>query len=102
MESEQNIMANGYITQIIGPVIDVRFAMEDLPNINDAVAIQFGDKVIYAEVMQQRGEGVVRCVSFSPTEGLTRGAEVTATGSPIRVPVGERITGRLFNAIGQP
>ena len=94
-------MAKGYVSQIIGPVIDIRFAMEDLPKINDAVAIQFGEKVIYAEVMQQRGDGVVRCVSFSPTEGLTRGAEVTATGSPIKVPVGEKITGRLFNAIGQ-
>ena len=52
-------MAKGYVSQIIGPVIDIRFAMEDLPNINDAVAIQFGDAVIYAEVMQQRGDGVV-------------------------------------------
>jgi len=55
-------MAKGYITQIIGPVVDVRFAQEDLPNLNDAVAIHFGDRLIYAEVMQQRGDGIVRCV----------------------------------------
>jgi F-type H+-transporting ATPase subunit beta len=95
-------MAKGYITQIIGPVIDVRFAPEDIPDLNDAVAVQFGDHLIYAEVMQQRGEGIVRCVSFSPTEGLTRGAEVSSTGSPVKVPVGAQIAGRLFNALGEP
>ena len=95
-------MAKGYITQIIGPVIDARFPPESLPNINDAVAIQFGKRLIYAEVMQHRGEGVVRCVSFSPTEGLTRNAEVTATGAPVMVPVGAQITGRLFNVLGEP
>jgi len=95
-------MAKGYITQIIGPVVDVRFAQEDLPNLNDAVAIHFGDRLIYAEVMQQRGDGIVRCVSFAPTEGLTRNMEVTSTGSPVKVPVGAQITGRLFNVLGEP
>jgi F-type H+-transporting ATPase subunit beta len=74
----------------------------EVPMINDAVKIKFGEGWITAEVLQQRGNGIVRCVSFEPTEGLSRGAETESTGAPVKVPVGERITGRLFNALGQP
>ena len=95
-------MAIGYVVQIIGPVIDCRFPDNEVPMINDAVKIKFGEGWITAEVLQQRGDGIVRCVSFEPTEGLSRGAETESTGSPVLVPVGERITGRLFNALGQP
>jgi F-type H+/Na+-transporting ATPase subunit beta len=95
-------MAIGYVVQIIGPVIDCRFPDNEVPMINDAVKIKFGNGWITAEVLQQRGNGIVRCVSFEPTEGLARGAETESTGSPVLVPVGERITGRLFNALGQP
>ena len=95
-------MAIGYVIQIIGPVIDCRFPDNEVPMINDAVKIRFGSGWITAEVLQQRGNGIVRCVSFEPTEGLARGAETESTGAPVMVPVGERITGRLFNALGQP
>ena len=95
-------MSLGKVVQIIGPVIDCSFNKKDMPRINDAVKISLGTGDIYAEVLQQRGNGIVRCVSFNATEGLTRGLLVEALGSPIKVPVGERITGRLFNALGQP
>jgi len=95
-------MALGYVTQIIGPVIDCQFPENEIPQINHAVKIVHGDRTITAEVLQQRGQGIVRCVSFEPTEGLSRGAGVESTGSPVLVPVGERITGRLFDALGRP
>ncbi|MEA4888706.1 MAG: F0F1 ATP synthase subunit beta [Clostridiaceae bacterium] len=95
-------MATGYVTQIIGPVIDIRFAENELPDINEAINIQNGQQRICVEVMQQRGEGIVRCVSFSPTEGMIRGAEAFSTGAPVMVPVGEMITGRMFNVLGEP
>ena len=95
-------MATGYVTQIIGPVLDIRFAENELPGINEAIQIRNGQQMIVAEVMQQRGEGIVRCVSFSPSEGMIRGAEAISTGSPVMVPVGEKITGRLFNVLGEP
>lgn len=95
-------MPTGYVTRIIGPVIDIQFSEEDLPAINDAVVIELEAKKITVEVMQQRGAGVVRCVSFAPTEGLKRGLPAEGTGSPVKVPVGETITGRLFNVLGEP
>lgn len=95
-------MAIGKIEQIIGPVIDCKFNKGEVPHINDAVCIRMGNNVVLAEVLQQRGEGVVRCVSFNPTEGLMRGIDVESMGSPIKVPVGENIMGRIFNSTGMP
>ena len=95
-------MASGYVTQIIGPVIDIRFLKQEVPAIHEAVEIRGDNSLTVVEVMQQRGDGVVRCVSFSPTEGLMRGMEAIATGSPLKVPVGEEIAGRLFNVLGEP
>lgn len=95
-------MSIGYVTQVIGPVVDCQFPENEIPPIKDAVKIKFMDTHIYAEVLQQRGSGIVRCVSFEATEGLARGAEVLSMDSPIKVPVGERITGRLFDALGRP
>lgn len=95
-------MALGYVIEIIGPVVDCQFPDTEIPRINDAVKIKHGEGWIIAEVLQQRGSGIVRCVSFEPTEGLSRGVEVESMDSPVKVPVGERITGRLFNALGQP
>lgn len=95
-------MAIGYVTQIIGPVLDIQFKETELPGINEAINIPSGDRIVCVEVMQQRGNGVVRCVSFAPTEGMVRGAEAQSTGAPVTVPVGEHITGRLFNVLGQP
>ena len=95
-------MATGYITQIIGPVLDIRFQEDELPGINEAVIVKNGSETTYVEVMQQRGAGIVRCVSFAPTEGLVRGAQAESTGSPVMVPVGEKIAGRMFNVLGEP
>ena len=102
-------MAAGRVVQIIGPVIDCEFDKSELPKINDGVRIitnidgvTRSDRDVFAEVLQQRGNGIVRCVSFNATEGLMRGLACESLGSPIMVPVGENITGRLFNALGQP
>lgn len=94
-------MASGYITQIIGPVLDVRFPQTAIPALHEAIEIMTDPKIV-AEVMQQCGDGVVRCVSFSPTDGLMRGLEAVATGEAVKVPVGDKIAGRLFNVLGEP
>ena len=88
-------MAEGKIIQIIGPVIDCEFAEHEVPLIKTEVKIQAEDRIVSAEVMQQRGEGVARCVSFEATEGLARGMKAISTGAPVLVPVGENNTGRL-------
>ncbi|MBR6881071.1 MAG: F0F1 ATP synthase subunit beta [Clostridiales bacterium] len=101
-------MATGKTVQIIGPVIDCEFRLGEVPKINDAVRIivsetgEESDKDVYAEVLQQRGHGVVRCVSFNATEGLMRGMRAESLGSSVQVPVGEKNMGRLFNVLGQP
>ncbi len=122
-------MAIGKVTQIIGPVIDCEFDRSELPKINEAIRINkrsnedqpesveeeegtaapakdaFKENAadyVYAEVLQQRGSGVVRCVSYNPTEGLIRGLPCESLGSSIKVPVGENIAGRLFDALGRP
>jgi F-type H+/Na+-transporting ATPase subunit beta len=95
-------MATGYVTQIIGPVLDIRFPEQEIPGINEAIIIHSDSRTITAEVMQQRGDGIVRCVSYSATEGMVRGVEAQSTGSAITVPVGDAIIGRLFNVLGEP
>ena len=102
-------MAIGKVIQIIGPVIDCEFERGDVPKVNDAVRILVSkdpnvrsDNDVFAEVLQQRGNNTVRCVSFNATEGLMRGLPVESLGSPFKVPVGEKITGRLFDALGRP
>jgi F-type H+-transporting ATPase subunit beta len=95
-------MALGYVVQIIGPVLDCQFSDNEVPMINHAVKVKIGEGWVTAEVLQQRGKGVVRCVSFEPTEGMSRGAEVESMDAPVKVPVGEHITGRLFDALGRP
>ena len=93
-------MSNGVISQIIGPVIDVKFEQASMPRILSAVRIPFGDKVIVAEAAQHLGDDVVRCIALSSTDGLKRGMEVIDTGGPITVPVGKEVLGRLFNVLG--
>lgn len=95
-------MTLGYVVQIMGPVIDCRFKKGGLPRIHDAVKIKKGEQWIWAEVLQQRGDNVVRCVSFDATEGLGRGTAVQGMGKPVMVPVGEGLRGRLVNALGEP
>lgn len=94
-------MKKGYITQVIGPVVDIRFD-EDLPPINNAIKIPFKDDEIVVEVSQHTGDNTVRCVAMSSTDGLKRGMECFDTGGPISVPVGEGTLGRMFNVLGKP
>jgi len=93
----------GKIAQVIGPVVDVKFDSKDaqLPNIYDSLVItrENGAKVIL-ECQQHIGENTIRAISMDSTDGLSRGNEVVATGSPILMPVGEEIKGRLFNVVG--
>jgi len=90
----------GTIHQIIGPVIDIKFLPEEMPELLNAIHIDFSDRDIVAEVAQHIGDDVVRCVALSSTDGLTRGMEATDSGAPISVPVGKEVLGRLFNVIG--
>ncbi|MBO5973222.1 MAG: F0F1 ATP synthase subunit beta [Clostridia bacterium] len=92
----------GTVTQIIGPVLDIRFADNELPELLNAIEIPLGDTVITAEVAQHIGDNVVRCIAMASTDGLQRGAQATDTGEPIRVPVGEECLGRVFNLLGDP
>ncbi|MCC5658294.1 F0F1 ATP synthase subunit beta [Nostoc sp. XA010] len=97
----------GYITQIIGPVVDVKFPGGKLPQIYNALKIvgtnEAGQEInITVEVQQLLGDNQVRTVAMSSTEGLVRGFEVTDTGAPITVPVGKATLGRIFNVLGEP
>ena len=98
--AEQNI---GKITQIIGAVLDIKFAAGNLPEINDAIKItnKDGSKLV-VEVAQHLGDDIVRCIAMGPTDGLVRGMSAEATGAPISVPVGENTLGRMFNVLGEP
>merc|ERR1711957_505019 len=92
----------GFISQIIGPVVDVEFPNGELPKIYNALIITSGDLSIVCEVQQLLGNNKVRAVSMTSTDGLKRGAEVSDTGSPISVPVGTGTLGRIFNVLGEP
>jgi F-type H+-transporting ATPase subunit beta len=93
----------GKVVQVIGPVVDVEFDSERLPDIYSALEIDRpGDARLVLEVQQNLGNGVVRCISMDATEGLQRGTEVRDTGAPISVPVGRKTLGRMFNVIGDP
>lgn len=92
----------GKLTQIIGAVLDVKFEGA-LPEINEAIKITMKEgNTLVVEVAQHLGDDTVRCVAMGPTDGLVRGMEAVATGSPITVPVGEHTLGRIFNVLGEP
>jgi len=93
-------MMKGYITEVQGPVVDVLFPEGRLPFIKDALTVQNGEHKCVMEVAQHMGGNVVRCIMLSPSEGLCREMEVIAEGGGIRVPVGDRTLGRLFNVTG--
>jgi len=95
-------MNKGKISQVIGPVVDVRFEDGHLPEINTALTIERDSGVLTLEVAQHTGNQVVRTVAMSSTDGLERGLEVTNTGKPISVPVGPNTLGRMFNVTGEP
>jgi len=92
----------GYVTQVIGPVLDVEFPSGKLPRVYNAIDVKSGDSTIVCEVQQLLGDNRVRAVSMSSTDGLQRGVEVIDTGAPISVPVGTQTLGRIFNVLGQP
>ena len=92
----------GKIHQIIGPVIDIKYHPDEMPQLLNAIEIPFGDKKIVAEVHQHIGDDEVRCVALSSTDGLSRGMDAYDTGEPIKVPVGPEVLGRLFNVLGDP
>ncbi len=92
----------GRLTQIVGAVLDIKFE-DSLPEINEAIRIKRQDGTnLVVEVAQHLGNDTVRCVAMGPTDGLVRGMDAIATGSPIRVPVGEKTLGRIFNILGEP
>ena len=95
-------MANntGIVYQVMGPVVDVRFADGALPAIYNALTVPIGDRVLTVEVAQHVGDNVARCIAMASTDGLQRGVTVTDTGHPIEVPVGEETLGRIFNVLG--
>ena len=94
-------MKNGKIVQVLGPVVDVEFPDNDLPYIKDALEVDNHGKKCVMEVAQHVGNNTVRCIMLSASEGLSRDMEVVATGSGIKVPVGNQTLGRLFNVLGE-
>lgn len=92
----------GKIIQIVGVVVDVEFAGDALPAIYDALTIAHGEDTVTLEVAQHLDERTVRAIALQSTDGLKRGQEVVATGSPINVPVGVETQGRMFNVVGEP
>lgn len=97
-------MTKGKIVQVLGPVVDVEFEGTDgsgLPFIRDALEVDYGGKRRVMEVAQHMGEGTVRCIMLSSSDGLYKDMEVTVNSSCIRVPVGEKTLGRLFNVLGE-
>ncbi|MDO4273807.1 MAG: F0F1 ATP synthase subunit beta [Eubacteriales bacterium] len=94
-------MNKGKIVQVMGPVVDVVFEEGQIPDIKDALEVDNNGKRCVMEVSQHMGNRIVRCIMLGASEGLTRDREVTATGSGIKVPVGEKTLGRLFNVLGE-
>ena len=96
--ANQNI---GTIVQVIGAVLDIRFAPEHLPNLLNAIEIDNAGKKLTVEVAQHIGDDVVRCIAMGSTDGLVRGMDAVDTGASIKVPVGEQTLGRIFNLLGE-
>ena len=103
MANEVNSVQNiGTVIKVIGPVVDIRFPEDRLPEIMNAIEIQNGDKKLTVEVAQHVGDNVVRCIAMSSTDGLVRGTDALDTGKGITVPVGPETLGRIFNVLGEP
>ena len=92
----------GMVAQVMGPVVDVRFAEGCLPPINNALEIMIGERRLVVEVAQHIGDSTARCIAMSSTDGLKRDSEAVDTGKPISVPVGRETLGRIFNVLGEP
>ncbi len=103
LDNTEVLSGFGRITQIVGPVIDVEFKSDELPEIYDALEIiNDNNEKTTAEVQQLLGQNIVRSVAMSSTDGLKRGMKVINTKSPIKVPVGDGILGRILNVLGDP
>lgn len=101
--SEKKTLNKGYIIQVQGPIVDVKFSDGTLPQLLNAIEIKLSNgETLVTEVMQHIGDDVARSVAMGPTEGLARGIEAIDTGAPIQVPVGEKTLGRMFNILGNP
>src|SRR6476661_479799 len=103
-QKSATVGATGRVVQVTGPVVDIEFPADRLPNIYNAVEItvQGQEETLVAEVQQHLGNDWVRAVAMSSTDGLERGASAVDTGAPITVPVGEGTLGRIFNVLGRP
>jgi len=99
-------MAEGRVVQVIGPVVDIRFPPEQLPEIQEAIEISIGHgsetRRLVLEVALHLGNETVRTIALAPTEGLVRDTPAQSTGGPIKIPVGPGVLGRLFNLLGEP
>ena len=92
----------GVVSQVMGPVVDVRFQEGALPDIYNALTMPVGERTLTVEVAQHIGDNVARCIAMASTDGLQRGTQVTDTGKAISVPVGHETLGRIFNVLGEP
>lgn len=97
-------MFKGKVVQVIGPSVDIQFSEKEGPQLLNALRIEYPDKKInlVLEVAQEIGNNTVRCFALGPTDGLVRGMEASDTGTPISVPVGKQVLGRIFNLLGEP
>ena len=95
-------MERGIVKKVIGPVVDVHFPSGKLPDLYNAVEISLPDRKVTLEVVQEIGNGTVRCIALASTDGISRGLEAVDTGAPISMPVGEATLGRMFNVVGEP
>ncbi len=98
----KNEVKNGYVLQIIGPVIDVKFDGIYLPKIHEKLVIYEDDIIVPLEVLAHAKKGVARCIALKATEGLARGMRVITSGETIKVPVGIEVLGRVMNVLGEP
>ena len=104
--ADTNGHADGRVLRVIGPVVDVEFPPNQLPEINNALKIDItmgGETTtITCEVAQHIGDSSIRAIALKPTDGLVRGSHVRNTGAPIMVPVGEGVLGHVYNVLGEP
>jgi len=101
-KSLESALTKGRIVQVTGPVVDVHFDEDHLPNLLDALIVYNHDNKLVLEVEQHIGDDIVRTIAMDTTDGLVRGVEVENTGKPISVPVGDAVLGRMFNVLGDP
>lgn len=91
----------GKVVQVLGPIVDIRFTEDTLPNLYNAIIINNNDNKLVVEVVQELGDEVVRTIAMGPTEGLVRGLDAIDTGAPINIPIGDEVLGRMFNVLGE-